>query len=442
MPARDVGLTVPPRGVARRRGGVPAPWRAIGGRFALTLGGEIVQSAFHFALNVALARTLPAEDYGIFAIVMLIGGICLTYVRALVGMPVTLLISHRRGSRAARAIEAAFGAAAAVLAATMAVAVALLLQVWLHAAMPAAVLFVLLWSFRAYLRTMLLAEHRQAAAGLSDLSLALTGGILAALLVRRGADHALDTAFLLLVAANLVGIVVAFSARALPMRITFRPSMRRRFRGLARQLAWSAAGTTTANLQAQGQVLIVASVAGPRAYAPLAAMLVLFAPVRLFATALANILQPELALRAAQGRLPGLGRMIPLWSACALAIGVLYGAVAFAAVPLMGSVVFAGQPEALIGLLACAITTTFLLSLLPRLLLEVLRLFRLAALITAVSGVIGMAAVAVLLTVGSPAWTLFGNLLAELVVLVWSWIAVARSPAFREAARAAAPAPR
>ncbi len=404
-----------------------APWRAMGGRFALTLGGEVVQSAFHFGLNVVLARTIGAEDYGVFAIVMLIGGIGLTYVRALVGMPVTLLISQRRGSRAARAIEAAFGSAALCLAVLMAVLTAALLRLWLRADVLSGASFVGLWCFRSYLRTMLLAERRQKAAGSSDLTLAVVGAALAALLVRRDAAHPLETVFFLLGGANLAAIAVALAARALPLRITFRPSMRRRFGSMRHQIAWSAAGTTTANAQAQGQVLLVASFAGPKAYAPIAAMVVLFAPMRLLAAALANIVQPELATRAARGGLPGLRRMAVLWTGFALLVGLLYGAVAVAAVPLMGARVFEGQSRLVLGLLVWGVTTTFLQSLLPRLFLEVLREFRLAALITAVSAVIGMAAAGVLLATASPTWTLLGNLLAEGIVLVWSWIAVARA---------------
>ena len=101
-------------------------------RFVLTLGGEVVQSAFHFGLNIALVRTLAAADYGIFAIVMLIGGIALTYVRALFGMPAALFMSRRFGTRASRAYEACFGSGALVLCVLIGLATAGLLQLWLH----------------------------------------------------------------------------------------------------------------------------------------------------------------------------------------------------------------------------------------------------------------------------------------------------------------------
>lgn len=399
--------------------------RGIARRLVLTLAGEATQSAFHFGVNVALVRVSSAEDYGVFAIVMVVGAICLTYMRALVGMPLMLLVSERRGSRAARAIEVAFGSAALLLAAGIAAFAVLLFDLWLHSAALSAGLFVGLWCLRGYLRTVLLAERRQTEAMLSDLSLAVTGGVLAVLLVRPGRADLLDTAFLLLAGANLAGIATALVRLAPPLRVTFRRSVRARFRALARQLAWSAASNTTANAQATGQVLLVATLGGPQVYAPMAAMLALFAPIRLFTAGLSNMLQPEMATRITEGRPAATHRILALWTGCAFAIGILYGGVAAAALPLLGSTVFAGQSKLLIFMLAWGTTTTFFLSLVPRLLLEVLRQFHVATLITTVSAVLGMAVVVAILAAGQPAWALLGNLLAEVVVLVWSWIAVA-----------------
>ena len=50
------------------------------GRLGLTIGGEAMQSGVHFALNIVLIHLLPARDYGVFAITMVIGGIGLTYI--------------------------------------------------------------------------------------------------------------------------------------------------------------------------------------------------------------------------------------------------------------------------------------------------------------------------------------------------------------------------
>lgn len=394
-------------------------------RFALTLGGEVTQSAFHFGLNIALVRMLDAERYGVFAILMVMGAVSLTYVRALVGLPASLLVSQRRDTRAARAYETSFGSAALLVSGLAAAVVAALLHLWLRADALAGASFVGLWSLRGYLRTTLLARHRQVDAGLSDLATAASGTALALALLRPG-DRTLDVALLVLCGANLAGIAVALLAGGQPVRVTFRSSMRRRFRALAGQLAWSAVGTTTANAQAQGLVLLIAGFAGPRAYAPIAAMLVLFAPIRLLSAALVNLIQPELASRFAAGRLPGFGRLMAMWIAAAGLFGGLYACAAIAAVPLMGSKIFEGQPWLWLGILVGGINAVFLASILPRVVLEILRRFRLIALASGASAALGMSAVAVLLATTSPDWTLLGNLGAEGLVLAWSWAAAAR----------------
>src|SRR5437870_5294486 len=57
---------------------------SIGRNYLLSLGGETLQSGFHFVLNLGLIWALPAYEYGVFAIVFILGGISLTYGNALV----------------------------------------------------------------------------------------------------------------------------------------------------------------------------------------------------------------------------------------------------------------------------------------------------------------------------------------------------------------------
>ena len=68
-------------------------------RFILMLGGEVTQSAFHFGINIVLARSLSPHDYGRFAILFLVGGLALTYIRSLAGVPATITIPPRAGRR-------------------------------------------------------------------------------------------------------------------------------------------------------------------------------------------------------------------------------------------------------------------------------------------------------------------------------------------------------
>lgn len=396
-------------------------------RFALTLGGEILQSAFHFGLNIVLVRSLAAQDYGIFAIVMLAGGIALSYVRAVLGMPAGLYIPQRLGTRAERAYDANFGSAALVLSVLIGLVVAALLELWLHTDAVSGALFVGLWSLRSYLRIALLVKRQQVFAGASDAAFAVGGTILSLLCIGRFDADPLRVVFYVLIAANVLAIAVAILLQRQPVRITFGSGTRRLFRRIWRQLAWSAATCTTAVLQAQGLVMLVATMAGPAAYAPIAAVMVLFGPMRIIAFSFTNTMQPELALLLSKGEITRIRHLMVIWSALLAGMSLAYGFIAFMALPLLGSAIFEGQPKYLIAAFIWAISITYLVHLMPRMLMEVLHQFRLGAIISAASVVIGITTVVVLLVVSTPAWSLLGNLVSELFIFVCAWGAVLRA---------------
>jgi len=77
-------------------------------RLTVMIGGELTQSALHFALNLVLIGVLSAFDYGVFAITLLIGGIGLTYVRALTAMPASIYIGKSGSGIRARFYDQMF----------------------------------------------------------------------------------------------------------------------------------------------------------------------------------------------------------------------------------------------------------------------------------------------------------------------------------------------
>ena len=169
---------------------------------------------------------------------------------------------------------------------------------------------------------------------------------------------------------------------------------------------------------------MIAALAGPAAYAPVAAMVVFFAPLRLIASALANMMQPELAQHVGEGDHTRTRHQLFLWTAVMSAIGVAYGSAVVVALPLIHAPVFAGQPKPTLALLAWGANVAMLLYIMPRILLEVLRAFRTIAVLTAVSAAVGMSLVAVLLLRDGPVWSLVGSVVSEAMVLVWCWSAV------------------
>jgi O-antigen/teichoic acid export membrane protein len=397
----------------------------VAGRLGLTLGGEAMQSGLHFALNIVLIHLLPARDYGVFAITMVIGGMGLTYTRSLTAMPACIYIGRSRSKEAARFYEGTFGAAAIVVSGL----IALIAVVPLGASAPTSALagagFVGLWCGRSHLRTVHFAFGRYRIATLGDLAFAISGGLLAALAVWRGGNPVTGV-FLALAAGNLLGSATMQLLAGEPVRARFDRRARSFYLRLLRRLSWSVSSVTTANLQSQGISLLVVGLTGPAAYAPIAAMLVVFAPLRIAGTALANLIQPEMSKLAANCDVE---EIRSLSRRCMLILGIaglVYGATAMALLPLMKSPSLAGEPIYFIGIFAWLIYLLSLLSVAPRTILEVLMKFRSMASITAAGAVAGMGVIAIVLQFAPASWALAGASLGEAIVLVAAWVAAMR----------------
>jgi O-antigen/teichoic acid export membrane protein len=422
----DAGIDV----ADARRAMTRADLHRLAGRFVVMLGGEVLQSLFHLGLNLALVRALSAHGYGLFAIVFGLGAVTLTFVRALAGVPALTFIPPARSERRARAEAVAFGTGALALCLGLALGTAAAFAPFVGTGALAAGAFVAAWSLRSFLRNLLFARGRADVAGLSDLAFTLGGtAMLAPVLMRGGADALLWDSLWLLAAAHALGLAVALLALRERMRIAPRHAWRR-YRRLWRSLAWSVAGTATANVQAQGQMLLIAGLAGPAAYAPIAAVLVLFSPLRLLGTVVVNLCQPEMARLIAAGEARRLRRVLAAATALLAAACLAYGAglaLLFDAVEhRLFADRFADEP---LGLIAGLVGATVLLTMLyaaPKTLIETRRAFPELAAMALASATLGMAGVAALVAFASPAWSMAGVAVSEVVVLAWSWRAALR----------------
>ncbi len=392
-------------------------------RLVLMVCGEALQSGFHFALNLALIHLLPAEAYGVFAIVMVIGGLGLTYIRSFTAMPASIWIAQSRNRAAANVHEVTFGSGAVVLSLVMAVGVWLLLRTWLDSGSSAGGVFVGLWAVRSHMRVAFFARGQARLVSLSDLAFTLGGAALAAAALASG-RFGLAWVFSALAAANAIGIAVLAARAGRRMRISFNIHVRRRYARLVHPLGWSGFGVTLANLQGQGVVLLVAAVAGPAAYAPIAAMLVLFVPLRVAAAALANMMQPELSALLARGEDDAVWRQSWHWTLLMGGVGLAYGAGMMLLLPFLNSPTLQGSSPYLIGLFAWIVFTMTMLYVMPRIVLEAMTAFKTVAVITGIGAVVGLISIRLILFVATPAWSLGGGALSEMVVLVASWVAL------------------
>jgi len=417
MPARSLRLAATVRA-------------GLSGRFAVILSGELIQSLFHFALNILLVRELGAHDYGLFAIVFTVGAVGITYIRALVAVPATLHLARSLGRPAALGYDVMFGSGAALVSVLMALATTVALVPVIGPGGLAAGAFVGLYGFRSYLRIVLLARGRPRIAGLSDLVYAICG----ALFVWRGVSGEgtalLDRAFLAIALAHAIAIAVAYGALRQRLRISLHPRARARYRAIWRTLAWSLAGVTSLTVQGQGLTLLFALLAGPAVYAPIAATLVLYAPLRIPTSALMNMVLPEISGLLAAGQVQAARRLVMrhvLLIGCAC---LVYGLIMAATLPLIEQVLFkgrfAGEAMGWIGLGVWAVVTTSLLYAIPRAYLEACAAFRTITAGAVASAALGFALMVPLLLMLPPATALLGLLASEIATLVWSVAAFRR----------------
>jgi len=397
-------------------------------RFLMMLSGEMLQSAFGFALNIFLLRSLSAERYGVFAIVVLIGAFGILYMRVLVGVPACTFIPQSRRPSIAVFYNVMFGSAALVAALIWACVAGMSLAVWQPAGAIAGGAFAGAWALRSYVRMALFAQGRAALATASDFAFTISAAALCfPLIMVVPSDHLLEVVLLALMAAHLIGAGLSFVVLRKPIRFSLSRAVRTRLLKLLPSMTWSIVSVTAANIQGQGAVLLLAVIAGPAAYAPIAATITFFSPLRLAGVALSNMTQPDFAgTMAYKGPRAVIGTLLISTGMISVVCG-LYGLMMLWAFPALALHAFAGRFDAsplnLIAFLVWCIATVAVLYSVPRTLLETVQKYRENAVLAAVGGAVGLPIVVLLLIFASPAWSLAGILVSEIVILAGSWIA-------------------
>lgn len=418
---------------------------ALSGRFAVILSGELIQSLFHFVLNILLVRELGAHDYGLFAIVFTVGAVGITYIRALLAVPATIHLARSLGRPAALGYDVMFGSGAILVSGAMGLGVGAALVPVIGFGALAAGAFVGLYAFRSYLRIVLLARGRPRIAGLSDVVYAVCGGVFVAWGLRGAGTALLDRAFAAIALAHAIAIAAAFGAARERLRISLHARARARYRAIWRTLAWSLAGITSITVQGQGLTLLFALLAGPAAYAPIAATLVLYAPLRIPTNALMNMVLPEITRLLAAGQIHASRRLVVRHAALLGCACLAYGALMAAVLPLVEDVLFkgrfAGEPMGWIGLGVWAVVTLSLLYAIPRAYLEASAAFRTITAGAVASAALGFAIMVPALLLLPAATALLGLLASELATLAWSVRAFRSRTRSRPLGRAAPEAP-
>ena len=413
----------------------------LGRNFLLSLSGEGVQSGFHFALNLLLIRLLSAYDFGVFAIVFVLGGISLTYGNALISVPATIELARQKSVRGFDYLDTVFGTVAFLISIGIAIITAIGLWLTIGSGFEALAggAFVGTWTLRNHIRAVMFARYAAEAATLSHLGYSLTAVALIAgmLVLGRGLD--VTTVLMALVIGNLVGSYLPLRLGRRPIRLSFRGDTGRRYQRIWSNVAWSLFGTATWNVQGQGLMFLVASIAGPAAYAPIAAATVLFNPLRPAVAAFVYVFRPDFVRALGEGRSRHLIVVSSVVSATIVFGCALVGVVIWLAWPYLDAHIFgdkfAGASMPLILALSGIGATTYLTYTVPLTLVQAAGQFKAVAIATTIGAFIGVVSILFLLANFSVAWSLLGSVLGELACGIYLAWAAARI--LRDTSRAA-----
>jgi len=238
--------------------------------------------------------------------------------------------------------------------------------------------------------------------------------------------HILHLVFFVLAIANGLGIAVMLGLARKPVRLNAGLHIWRRYRKLWRELKWSLLSVSITNIQGQGMALMVAAFAGPAAYAPIAATLVMFAPLRIISSAFANMIHPEMAGLLARRDLPRIRRLMRNWPAPLALFGIVYGVGVMVALPMIQPVDREHDHLYQLAIIAWVMCSIPMLYVLPRIWLEVTLDYRSIAVLSVLAAVVGLALVLAILLTTAPSWALLGGAVSELIVLIGTWSLVLR----------------
>ena len=410
--------------------------------YLLAVLAQGVVSGFHFALNLVLLRLVAPEQYGLFAFAFVLALFASAVNNALIATPLTVWTPVVRDPAERAAQEGLFSALNLALAAALALAG--LLWTWLDPDALASTglgttAFVALYAARHYSRSAGYARMRPLVTAAGDLTYVAVGalGVGALALGSRGVP--IGAVLALLALANLAAMLVEHLGREGRPRLLRPPSLARLggYREIWHQSRWALVGSLTTLFLAQAHSLLVVWADGPGAFAPLAAGLVLFGPVRIALLTWQNMVKPELAVALDERRLDEVrARLARANLAMGLAVLAL-GALLALGWPWIHAFLYerryADAPMGTIVATWCAITFCAALYNVPSAALQALRDFRRLAMASVWGALVSGVAVTALLVATEPAYTLLGVLAAEAFMAVYLARTLARALARAEA---------
>lgn len=389
------------------------------GRLARSVGAQALVSGFHFALNLLLLRMVSPYDYGVFAFAFVLAMFASAINNALISTPLTVYTPVIKDPTERRQQEAMFSTLNLLLFCSLVLCGAAYAY-WANmdgSVTIGVIAFVAVYSARHYSRSTGYARMRPLVTASGDAAYVISGLLIMLVLMLSSTELFVGHVLLALAAANLVAMLLERYRLHGGSRKWFVWSRINSYGTVWEQSRWALAGSLTTLFLAQAHSVIITTVNGPNAYAPLAAGFVLFGPVRVALLTWQNMVKPELAVALSESRQLAVRRQIIVTTFLMAAAVLAMAAVLWLGWPWIHSFLYAeqyaNQPMGLIVGLWSVITLFAACYNAPAAALQAMRDFRVLAMASIYGAVLSGVLVAITLYYLSPEHTLLGILAAE-----------------------------
>lgn len=412
-------------------------------RLLLSFGGEALQSGFHFLLSLLLIRFMGAHDFGLFAIIFIVGGVSLSYANALISVPASVEIARTKRAHSLTSQEVDFGTLALLFSVVIGGIVAgglwlTLKGFWESAAGGA---FVGSWTLRNHVRTILFARDEASSATVSDCFYSVAGVAIVAAVLLCSSTNSIDVIELMfgLTTANAVSLFAAFWAAGRWPRVRFQRKLFDVFKSIRKETGWSLLTATTGTLQSQALTFLIAATAGPAAYAPVAAGALLFAPLRPAVWAIVQVYRPNFARAFSDGSETYIKRTgFVLTAAIAICSITLFGLI-WAGWTYIDAYIFhrkfdVRQMQIIVALVGTA-SFLYLTYNVPLTILQAAGRFKPIATATIIGACTSLLSVGLFLRLTSMEWSFGGVVLGEVMCGLCLWLSMGRMLRLQHARR-------
>lgn len=396
-------------------------------RYISAIFSQGLMSGFHFVLNLSLVKLLPVKDFGIYSLTFVLAIMLTAIVSALLSTP--LVVYAPAATATERGHVESMLTTLTCFFLGICIALGLLISLGIHTAgidfsiLVAGLIFITTYLARQYSRNFGYARFDVTTVMAGDILYVVCGATLFALLYLTGSRITVVGVFASLSLGNLLAIMIEIARHPdvpslLPLRRTLVG-----YKPIWKQSRWALIGAVTTIMLSQAHSLVVTTLKGPVAYAPLAAGFVLFGPIRIIFMTIQNVLKPEMALAIAQQRYQDARRQMLLASGASLAAVAGLTTLILLFWPLVEKWLYADRygnaPMRTIVLLWAAVTLAASIQNGPSSALQSFKAFRPLAMITVYGSALSLTLVVLLLSIAPVYWSICGILCAEAFAAVF-----------------------